>query len=249
MKKFIVANWKMNKTVAEAQQFVKYLRPKLKMIQNVDTAICASFTLLNELKKVLKGSGIARGGQNMHYEDKGAFTGEISAVQLKEFCEYVILGHSERRQYFNEGNSVINRKVHQALKHELKPILCVGERLEERKEKQTFDVIKQQIYECLYHVAAKNMNSVTIAYEPVWAIGTGVNAIPEQAEEVHHYIRTLLQERYPQKIAQSIRILYGGSVNPENTRVLITQPNINGALVGGASLDPEKFYLILKEAQ
>lgn len=248
MKKFIVANWKMYKTAAEAQAFAKALKPKLTSVK-VDVALCASFTALPTLKTALKNTKISLGAQNMHYEAEGAFTGEISAVQLKEFCTYVILGHSERRHYFNESNTIINRKVHHAIHSGLKPILCVGETLDERKEQHTFDVVQQQVHECLRGVRPQHLSEITLAYEPVWAIGTGVNAIPEQAEEVHLSIRTLVEGLYSKKQANQLRILYGGSVKPENTRVLLAQPNIDGALVGGASLDPRKFYLILKEAE
>ena len=183
----------------------------------------------------------------MHFADEGAFTGEISPLMLKELnCEYVILGHSERRQHFKEDDDLINKKVIAALKNNLKPILCIGETLKQRKNNQTFNIIKNQLINSLKNISKNNILKVVIAYEPVWAIGTGVNATPKQAEEVHVFIRSLLSEKYDKKTAEETRVLYGGSVKPENIKDLMKEENIDGALVGGASLSAESFAKIVK---
>lgn len=242
MKSLIAANWKMNKGIKEAVSFVKDFKKLVKNAKNIDIVVCPPFTLLLKLNELLKNSGIKLGAQNMHFEEKGAYTGEISPSMLKDAgCEYVILGHSERRQHFNETDDLINKKVKSALKNKLKPILCIGETLQQRNNNKTIDIIKTQLENCLNNVNEYEMKSVVVAYEPVWAIGTGKNATPEQAEEAHKFIRSLLLKIYNKKISDNVKIIYGGSVKPENTKDLMAMKNINGALVGGASLDPKSF--------
>jgi triosephosphate isomerase len=242
-KPLIAANWKMNKTVDESVSLINRLKSSLKKIKNRDIVICPAFTSLQESSRLLKGSNIDLGAQNMHYEDEGAFTGEISPSMLKNLdCEYVILGHSERRQLFNEDDALINNKIKSALKHNLRPILCIGETLSQRKNNKTFNIIKDQLENCLKNISNNDILKITIAYEPIWAIGTGMNATPKQAEEIHVFIRNLL----PKNIAQKIRILYGGSVKPDNAKDLMKEKDIDGALVGGASLKAEDFTKIVK---
>jgi len=239
---FIAGNWKMNKDNVESISLVKEL---INLVEDakVDIAVFPAFTSLNVVFETIKNTNIKLGAQNMHYEEEGAFTGEISPLMLKD-CEYVILGHSERRHIFNEKDDLINKKIIAALKHNLKPILCIGETLEEREQNATFKIIESQLKNSLLEI--KDMKNVTIAYEPVWAIGTGKTATPEQAEEVHVFIRKLLGELYNKEIADSTRILYGGSVKPENIKALMAKENIDGVLVGGASLDAKKFAQIVK---
>src|SRR3989338_7813690 len=245
MKALIAANWKMNKDIKEAVSFVKDFKKLVKNAKNIDIAICPPFTLLFELNELLKNSGIKLGAQNMHFEEKGAYTGEISPLMLKDAgCEYVILGHSERRQYFKETDDLINEKVKSALKNKLKPILCIGETLQQRNNNKTIEIIENQLMNCLNNINENEIKNIAIAYEPVWAIGTGKNATPEQAEEVHKFIRNLLLKVYNKKISDNARIIYGGSVKPENIKDLMAMKNINGALVGGASLEPESFAQI-----
>tara|TARA_Y100000310_G_scaffold341089_1_gene439086 strand:+ start:22918 stop:23625 length:708 start_codon:yes stop_codon:yes gene_type:complete len=229
MKPLIAANWKMNKDSKEATDFIDEFKPLIKDNKN-DIVICPPYTALNEVNKAIKNTNIKLGAQNMHFEKEGAFTGEVSASMLKDVCEYVILGHSERRQIFNETDELINKKVKSALKNKLKPILCIGETLEQRNSNQTMKIVENQLKNCLSGISEKN---VVIAYEPIWAIGTGKTATPEQAEEVHKFIRDLLNE--------NIRIIYGGSMKPDNAKELLSKPNINGGLVGGSSLDAKSF--------
>ena len=201
------------------------------------------------ISKVIEGSRIELGAQNMHPETEGAYTGEISPVMLKEFgCRYVVLGHSERRAYFHESDVVVNQKVKTALKYSLIPILCMGETLEQREAKRHFEVVKAQLEDSLVDVSKEEMIKTVIAYEPVWAIGTGITASPEQAEQMHSYIRRLLNEKYGNEVAQKIWLLYGGSVKPDNISNLISKPNIDGGLVGGASLKAESFSQIVANA-
>ncbi len=244
MKALIAANWKMNKGIKEAVSFIKNFNKLIKNSKN-EIVICPPFTLLNESNKLIKNTNIKLGAQNMHFEEKGAYTGEISPLMLKDAgCEYVILGHSERRQHFNETDDLINKKVKSALKNKLKPILCIGETLKRRESNKTMDVVKTQLENCLNNVNKGEMERVVVAYEPVWAIGTGKNATPEQAEEVHKFIRSLLSKIYNKKISDNVGIIYGGSVNPDNIKDLMRMKNINGALVGGASLDAKNFARI-----
>lgn len=247
-KKFIAANWKMNKGLVQSQQFADEFRNYYEKhkISYVDVVICPPFTSLEAVNRKLSGSGIKLGAQNMHHESMGAYTGEICAGMLKSCnAEYVILGHSERRQYFNETSSLVNKKVLQALDEGLKPILCIGETLQEHQDHITEAVIEEQLKTCLNHVAVDQVSSVVIAYEPVWAIGTGKNATPHQAESVHNFIRKKLKKMYSDEIAAKAIIIYGGSVNAENAKELFALETINGGLVGGASLEVQSFIEII----
>ncbi len=248
MRKIIVAgNWKMNKTVAEAVNTVKELKELVKDVTKVEVVIGAPFTALSELAKEVKGSNIKLSAQNMHWEKEGAFTGEISPLMLKEIgVEYVILGHSERREYFGETNQIVNKKVKSALVNGLKPILCVGEKLEEREAGNTEKVVEDHIRGGLEGITKEEMKNIVIAYEPVWAIGTGKTASPEQAEEVHAFIRKLLTAMYDVETAEDTTVQYGGSMKPSNSAELIAKPNIDGGLVGGASLKASDFAGIVK---
>lgn len=249
-RKVIAGNWKMNNDLQQSISLVKEIKNLLtnKNI-NCDVVICPPFTSLNEVKNLIEGSIIKLGAQNMFYEDSGAFTGEISAPMLKSVgCEYVILGHSERRTIFGEKDEMINKKVRKALSHQLKPILCVGETLEEREKDITEKVVKRQIEKGLIDITPDEILNVIIAYEPVWAIGTGKTATPQQAQEVHQFIRKLLTSMYSKDFAQLIPIQYGGSVKPENAKELLSQNDIDGALVGGACLKADSFIGIIEAA-
>lgn len=245
----IAGNWKMNKTPSEAKVFAQELADALLGQSGVEVLICPAYTALTGVYQVIKNSNIKLGAQNMHWETKGAFTGEISGAFIKDIgCTYVIIGHSERRQFFGETNETINKKIHTALKLNLKSILCVGETLAERETNQTFNVIKQQLDEGLLNISAVD---IVIAYEPVWAIGTGKTATTEQVKEVHRSIRKNIAEKYGDAAGENIRILYGGSVTPENIDSLmardsrIGQDGIDGALVGGASLKLDSFIRLI----
>ena len=244
MRKPIMAgNWKMYKTESEAVDFAKNLKPLVADVKDRTVLICTPFPALSKVNDELRGSNIALGAQNMYWEDEGAFTGEVSAPMLKAVgCTYVIIGHSERRQYFGETDETVNKKLMAALKHNLNAIVCVGETLEQREKGETFKVIEKQIRDGLKFLVSGLWSSVVIAYEPVWAIGTGKTATPAQAQEVHAFIRGLL----PKEVAQEVRILYGGSVKPENVKELMSQPDIDGGLVGGASLKVESFEKLVK---
>jgi triosephosphate isomerase len=242
-KPLIAGNWKMNKTPSESKVFAEQLKNS-KISSDVEVLICPPYTALSEVTKVLKGSNIQLGAQNMHWETKGAFTGEISGEFLLDLgCQYVILGHSERRQFFAETDEIVNKKMLTALKLGLKPILCVGEFLAEREASQTFNVIKRQINGGLVNITS--LDKVVIAYEPVWAIGTGKTATPEQADEVHAFIRKNISDKYGKDTASQLRILYGGSVTPDNVDNLMAKENIDGALVGGASLKLDAFLRLI----
>jgi triosephosphate isomerase (TIM) len=242
----IAGNWKMNKTVSEAIKLVEDLKPLVKGAE-AEVVVCPTFVSLNEAVNAASGSNIGVGAQNMHYKESGAYTGEISPVFLKDMkVEYVILGHSERRQYFKEDDSEINKKVIAALDHGLKPILCVGETLEQRETGVTFEVITTQVKGCLTGMESRNLDDLIIAYEPVWAIGTGKTATSQDANEVIGFIRKQLRENLGNDVADKTRILYGGSVKASNTKELMEMPEIDGALVGGASLDAEEFSKIVK---
>ena len=235
-KPIIAGNWKMHKTIAEAVEFVNDIKDKVNNT-DVEAVICAPFTLLKDLKEATKGTNIKIGAQNMHYAEQGAFTGEISAPMLKELnIDYVVLGHSERRQYFNETNETVNKKVIKALEEGIDPILCVGETLEEREASETKNVCKEQTEKALIGVSAEDMKKVVIAYEPVWAIGTGKTATAEDANDVIAYIREVVKGLYGEEISEEVRIQYGGSVKPSNVAEIMNQSDIDGALVGGASL-------------
>jgi triosephosphate isomerase len=243
---YLAANWKMHKTVAEAAEFVDALLPRIAATQH-DVVICPPFTALTAVVERRYGTALKVAAQNMHEEESGAFTGEVSAQMLVELdVEAVVLGHSERRQYFNETDEVLARKVPAALAAGLEPILCIGESEEARDAEQTDAVLVQQLRADLADVAPERIADVVIAYEPIWAIGTGRTATPEQAQETIAFIRDSL--RMQGADADSVRILYGGSVKPANAAELLAQPDIDGALVGGASLDPEDFAAIVEAA-
>jgi len=248
VKKFIAANWKMNKGLVQSQQFAEEIRAYYEKhkISHIDIVLCPPYTSLEAVHRKINGSGIKLGAQNMHHESMGAYTGEICASMLKSCgAEYVIIGHSERRQYCNETNSTINKKVLKALDEGLKPILCIGETLQEREDKITEGVIEEQLKSCLSHISEEQMESIVIAYEPVWAIGTGKNATPHQVESVHNFIRKKLKKMYPDDTAEKVRIIYGGSINPENAKELFALETINGGLIGGASLEVQSFIEII----
>jgi len=242
----VVANWKMHKTVAESLDFARALAPKLEGLRGVEVAVAPPFTALAPLRDALAGTPIALAAQNAHFEKSGAFTGEISVPMLVELgVRYVILGHSERRQLFAESDEIVARKVVAAHAAGLRPILCVGEVLAERESGRTFDVLGRQIAGSLAGADASLGARLVVAYEPVWAIGTGRTATPAQAQEAHAFLRVRLADRFG-AAASAIRIQYGGSVKPDNAAELLAQPDIDGALVGGASLDPESFSAIIR---
>lgn len=241
----LIANWKMHKTCAETKSFVDELLQHNPRIVDREVVVCPPFTALAEASKGLK-PPIQLGAQNVFWENQGAFTGEISPAMLKEIgCTYVLIAHSERRQYFGETNQTANRKVLATLAHGLRPILCIGETLKEKEKGQTNAVLLTQIHEGLKNVTAKNSGPLVIAYEPVWAIGTGKSDSPAQSNATILFIRNAIQEIIGKHRAEQIRILYGGSVNPENIGRFMAQPEIDGALVGGASLNPESFARII----
>jgi triosephosphate isomerase len=245
-KPIIAGNWKMNKTAGEARDLASKLIPLVSGAQNREIVLGPTFTALQAVADAIKGTNIALSGQNMHWEDKGAFTGEISAEMLLDLgCKYVIIGHSERRQYFGETDETVNKKVKQSLKKGLLPILCVGETLAEREAGKLAEIISRQVSGGLKDVSADDAKKAVIAYEPVWAIGTGKTATPEQANEVHALIRQKVKSLYNAEIAEGLRIQYGGSVTPENVSSLMAMPDIDGALVGGASLKPETFAALV----
>jgi triosephosphate isomerase len=248
-KKLIAGNWKMNKTSADATQLAQDLVNEIGKVVDIDIVICPPFTSLEVVGKTIDGSTVKLGAQNMHPDASGAFTGEISAPMLRAFfATHVILGHSERRQYFGEDDAFVNKKVLSALKNQLRPILCVGETLAEREAGSTLKVVQTQLEAGLEGVGKDLAPSVVIAYEPVWAIGTGKVATTEQAQEVHAFIRTLLTKLFGEPIAQKLRILYGGSMKPANAPELLAQKDIDGGLIGGASLETRSFVELVKAA-
>jgi len=248
-KKLIAGNWKMNKTSADAVQLASEIVLAIGKVTDVDIVVCPPFTALESTGKALDGSTIKLGAQNMHPEVNGAFTGEVSAPMLRSFfTTHVILGHSERRQYLGETDEFINKKVLTALKNQLRPILCVGETLAERESGATLKVVQTQLEAGLEGVSKDLATSVVIAYEPVWAIGTGKVATTEQAQEVHAFIRTLLAKAFGEQIALKLRILYGGSMKPANAPELLSQKDIDGGLIGGASLEARSFVDLVKAA-
>jgi triosephosphate isomerase len=248
--KFIAGNWKMNTTLAETTSLLRSLVDGTASIEKTTIMVAPPFTNLRTASDLLKNSKIRLGAQNLYWEDKGAFTGEISGPMLKDLaCSYVIIGHSERRQYFRETNQEINKKLLAALRHDILPILCVGESLENRERQQTLGVVEYQIRNSLAGFTTEQIQNLTIAYEPVWAIGTGKAATPADAIEVHAYLRSLLAEMFDQPSADQIRIQYGGSVTAENIESFIREEEIDGALVGGASLKPDSFLKIIQAAE
>jgi|SRR5690554_459388 len=249
-KKVIAGNWKMNNDLNESQNLISKLINGLSGLKiNCDVIICPPFTSLSEANSLIKNTVIKLGAQNVYHEDSGAYTGEISPQMLKSAgCEYVIIGHSERRTIFKESNETINKKIKKALEHGLKVIFCVGETLEEREKNITNDVVKTQVIEGLEGIGEKGIANIIIAYEPVWAIGTGKVATPQQAQDVHNFIRKLIADKYSSSSAENLIIQYGGSVKPDNAAELLSQPDIDGALVGGACLKAESFIEIIKAA-
>jgi triosephosphate isomerase len=247
MKKPLMAgNWKMNKNISESVNFVRILKTAVSDIKDVDVLICPTFLSANAVYNEVRGSNINVGAQNLFWEQKGAFTGEVSACMLKDAgCSYVLIGHSERRQYFEETNETVNKKIKAALSNGIVPIVCVGESLKEREENATFQVIEEQIRKSLSGFSQEEACQLVIAYEPVWAIGTGKTATPQQAQELHAFIRKIYSQMY-NNIADKIRIIYGGSVKPDNISELMKQPDIDGGLVGGASLEVESFVKLVK---
>lgn len=252
MRKTIIAgNWKLYKTIKEAIELANGLKRELFKSdkQGIDVVICPVFTALSEVSEVISESDIMLGAQDLYWQDEGAFTGEVSGKMLKDAgCSFVIIGHSERRQFFGETNESVNKKIKSALINSLTPIVCVGETLKEREAGKTFDVLKDHVQNGLRDIGKEDVLKLVIAYEPVWAIGTGKTATPVQAQEAHKYIRGLLAKLYDQEVASQIRIQYGGSVKPENIIELMKQPDLDGALVGGASLKVESFADIVKKA-
>jgi triosephosphate isomerase (TIM) len=248
MRKPIAAgNWKMFKTAKEASKMISELKELVKGVGDREVVICPPFTALESAVNAAKDSNVKIGAQNLYWEEKGAFTGEIAPGMIKDLgCEYVIIGHSERRQYFGETDATVNKRIFAALKAGLKPIICVGETLQERESEKTFSVIETQIKGGLKGLSVELMKDCVIAYEPVWAIGTGKTASKEQAQGVHAFIRKLLSDLLGKDTAGATRILYGGSVKPDNVKELMSQPDIDGGLVGGASLEADSFAKIVK---
>jgi len=247
-RKVIAGNWKMYKNVDESAKLINELKDRLKDLSDtVEVILCPPFTSLGIASQLLRASRLKLGAQNMHFQDDGAYTGEISGQMLRFIgCEYVILGHSERRTYFHESDEIINRKVKKALASNLKPIVCVGETLDERERGLTEVVVTKQAGGVLDGIPLEDLRRLVIAYEPVWAIGTGKNATPQQANDVHKLIRGLISKTYDRSAGDGLIIQYGGSVKPENAVDLLSQPDIDGALVGGASLQAESFAAIVK---
>ena len=248
-RKVIAGNWKMNKDLQQSQKLVSEILNGLGKDNKADVIVCPPFTSLSEVSSLLKGTQIKLGAQNMYYEESGAYTGEVSADMLKSVgCEFVILGHSERRVIFNEPDELINKKIKAALAKGLKPIFCIGELLEQRENDETMQVVSRQVEKGLEGVSAEQMKNIIIAYEPVWAIGTGKTATPLQAQEVHSFIRELVAEKFSASVAENLIIQYGGSVKPDNAGELLSQKDIDGALVGGACLKADSFLGIIASA-
>jgi triosephosphate isomerase len=244
----MAGNWKMNKTIPEAIALLSGLKERIGDIRSADIVVCPPFTALSSAASILKGSNIELGAQDVFWKEKGAYTGEISVPMLIDVgCRYCLIGHSERRTYFGETDETVNMKVKAVLKGGLTPIMCVGETLEERRNGKTFEVVGRQVRGGLLDLAPEEIGRVVIAYEPVWAIGTGINAEPQQANEVHAFIADLLEDLAGKGISDSVRILYGGSVTPDNVISLMSEPRIDGVLVGGASLDADSFSSIVRD--
>ena len=248
-KKIIAGNWKMNKTVGEAVDLAEAIKREVGDLRDVDVVLCPPFTALKAVSDVVSGTHIDLGAQNMHWEKAGAFTGEISPAMLRDlFCHFVILGHSERRQYFGETDETVNRKTKAALANNLTPIVCVGETLQEREAGNMQSVVTAQVQGSLAGLSAKELAQTVIAYEPVWAIGTGKTATSAQAQEVHALIRGVLAKLSDEATAQAVRIQYGGSMKGSNARELLSQPDIDGGLIGGAALEARSFVEIIRSA-
>jgi triosephosphate isomerase len=242
----IAGNWKMYKTASEAAETAKQLVDLTTDVDDVDIMIAPTFTALDAVSNVTSGSRVSLGAQNIYWEKEGAYTGEISADMLVAAgCRYVIIGHSERRQFFGDTDDTVNKKIKAALEADLIAVMCVGETEQERDAGQTFSVLDKQVKDGLHNYVANDLETLVVAYEPVWAIGTGKTATKDQAQEVHHHIRGLLAELYGDALSAALRILYGGSVKPDNVSALMAMPDIDGALVGGASLDADSFSKII----
>lgn len=241
----IAGNWKMNKTIEEAIDLVKEIKSGLK--KDVETVVCVPFITLSQVKKEIEGTELKIGAQNMHWEESGAFTGEISPLMLKEIgVDYVIIGHSERRQYFGETDEIVNKKTKAALKHNINPIVCVGETLEQREKNIHKELVESQILKALDHIDDEEVTKIVIAYEPIWAIGTGKTATSEEANDMISFIRNILRDKYSQDISEKVRIQYGGSVKSSNIAEIMSQSDIDGALVGGASLKADEFIKLIR---
>lgn len=246
-KKVIAGNWKMNKVLAEATQFVADTKDKVPGADKVESVVCAPFPYLSELVQKSAGTDLEIAAQNMHYEESGAFTGEVSPAMLKDIgVTYVVLGHSERREYFAETDETVNKKAHAAFNHGLTPIVCVGETLEQRESNQTMDLVADQVKKALVGLSEDQVKATILAYEPIWAIGTGKTATSEQANEVCTHIRKVVAEAVSADAAEAVRIQYGGSVKPANVDELLAQSDIDGALVGGASLEADSFLQLVE---
>jgi len=246
---FVAGNWKMNTISSEVKDLLGSLKSSLADVDGVDVAVCPPFPYLSLASDILGGCRIRLGAQSMYWEEEGAYTGEVSARMLKDVgCELVILGHSERRHLFGETDAMVCRKIRKALAVGLHPIVCVGETLEEREAGKTEEVIETQVKGCLEGFSSQDVERLTIAYEPIWAIGTGKTATPEQAQEAHRFIRGWIDQKFGREVGNETRIQYGGNVKPENANALMTQPDIDGALVGGASLKAESFAAIVRVA-
>jgi len=246
----IAGNWKMHKTIAEAVQLSRGIREGVADVEGVEVVLCPPFTALAAVEDVINNSDVGLGAQNMHWEEQGAFTGEISPLMLQGLCDYVILGHSERRQYFGETDESVNKKIKAALAHNIKPIVCVGENLAQNEAGETVEFVGGQIKGAFAGLSAAEAEQIVVAYEPIWAIGTGKTAQPEDANEIiARSIRGVLASLYGDDVAQKIRVQYGGSVKPANVEAFMGQPDIDGALVGGACLKVDSFVAIVKGAQ
>lgn len=243
----LAGNWKMHKTISEALEFVHAVKGPLTTIEGVEKALCPSFVALPAVAEALRGTGIKVGAQDMHWEDGGAFTGEVSPLMLKGLCDLVIIGHSERRQYFGETDESVNRKVKAALRHGLTPIVCVGESLEQNRAGETEAFVGRQVRAAFEGVSAEEARRAIVAYEPIWAIGTGLAATPQDANHIiGGVVRAALRDLYGDEVAQAMRIQYGGSINTANVGDLMSQPEIDGGLVGGASLKAEDFVTLVR---
>ncbi len=246
---FVAGNWKMNKTIAEAEALVKAMLPQLAAIENVDMAVCPSYLAVPAVAALCKGTSLKVGAQNLFWEESGAYTAEVAPNMVAEVCDYVIVGHSERRKYFGETDETVNKRLKAALAAGLKVIVCVGETLEENEAGETEAVVTRQIEKGLADITAAQSMDITIAYEPVWAIGTGRAATPEDANNVHkNVIRPLLKKQFGAEYAEAMRIQYGGSIKPHNAAELFAMSDIDGGLVGGASLKADSFVAIIKAA-
>jgi len=247
-KKIVAGNWKMNKSIAEAQDLAEGIKRELVELRDVDVVLCPPFTALKVVGEVIDSTSIKLGAQNMHFEENGAYTGEISAAMLRDlYCHYVILGHSERRKYFRETDMIVNKKLKTAIEAHLNPIVCVGETLEQRDAGEHKSVVARQVEGSLADLG-EDLKKVILAYEPVWAIGTGRTAEPPDAQEMHVHIREVIQGMSDAQTAESLRIQYGGSVKPKNAKELFAQPDIDGGLIGGAALETRLFVDVVKAA-